>query len=306
MSEHPRLILIAGPTASGKSALALHLAEKLGGAIINADSMQVYRDLRVLTSRPSAADEARAPHILYGHADAADAYSAGRFLAEVRPILATAGQPLIFVGGTGLYFDALTRGLSAEPPVPEDVRAYWRGRGQSEAPEKLHAELRKRDPVMAAKLRASDPQRIVRALEVIDATGMSLAEWHGSAEPPLVDPEQAARIVLTIDRTELRTRIARRFEAMIGEGALGEVGHLVQRGLDPALPAMKAIGVPQLAAHLRGEIGLNEAIQRAVIETGQYAKRQETWFRNRLGNWGHFGPEAAAERLTGRPRAGNS
>jgi tRNA dimethylallyltransferase len=290
--KSPRVILLAGPTASGKSALALKLAEKLEGVVVNADSMQVYRDLRVLTSRPPAEDEARAPHRLYGHVDAAEAYSAGRFLDDAaRTIADNPGRTLIFVGGTGLYFESLARGLSATPPVPQTVRAYWRDRALSEPPEILHAELARRDPEMAAKLRPSDPQRLARALEVLDSTGRSLAVWQRSAGKPLIDTATAVRIVLTIDRAVVRERIAVRFMRMAEEGALDEVQALLARNLDPSLPAMKAIGVPALAGHLRGEVSLDEAVSQAVTDTRQYAKRQETWFRNRLSNWIHAGAE---------------
>src|SRR5690606_24928541 len=174
----PRMILIAGPTASGKSALALDLAERLDGAVVNADSMQVYRDLHVLTARPSAADAARAPHLLYGHVDGADAYSAGRFLADAAEVIAEVRSPLIFVGGTGLYFDFLTKGISTVPPIPEFIRIHWRERARAGPAGSLHAELCARDPEMAARLRPGDTQRLVRALEVLDATGVSLARWQ--------------------------------------------------------------------------------------------------------------------------------
>lgn len=294
--KSPRIILIAGPTASGKSALALRLAEKLGGAIVNADSMQVYRDLHILSSRPSAEDEARAPHLLYGHVDAAEHYSAGRYQAEVEQLLADRPEgPLIFVGGTGLYFEALLKGLSTTPAIDDAVRAHWRSR-ERDAPA-LHAELMGRDPEMAARLRPSDPQRILRALEVIDSTGISLARWQESQGTPLIDPAHAARFVLTSDRSELRERIAWRFERMLEQGGLEEIRALLARNLPASLPAMKAIGVPPLMAFLRHELSQEEAVARAITDTRQYAKRQETWFRNRLADWVHAPAEAVLARF---------
>lgn len=299
-AARPRTVLIAGPTASGKSALALDFAERLGGAVVNADSMQVYRDLRVLTARPSPADAAQVPHHLYGHVDAADAYSVGRYLADAARVIADhPEQPLIFVGGTGLYFEALTRGLSTTSRISEEVRARWRDRSLSATPAELHAELARRDPEMAARLLPSDPQRLLRALEVIDATGVSLAQWQRLSGSPPVDPAAAIRIVLAVDRDVLRARIAGRFRQMVEEGALDEVRRLLARGLDPALPAMKAIGVPQLASFLAGESTLEAAIARAVTLSGQYAKRQETWFRNRFSDWAHLPAEAARRLVPG-------
>jgi tRNA dimethylallyltransferase len=289
--KSPRIILIAGPTAGGKSALALRLAEKLGGAVVNADSMQVYRDLHILSSRPSAADEAAAPHLLYGHVDAAEPYSAGHYRTDAERLLAERSErPLIFVGGTGLYFEALLKGLSTTPTIDDAVRAHWRSQ-ERDAPA-LHAELTRRDPEMAARLRPSDPQRILRALEVIDSTGISLARWQESRGTPLIDPARATRFVLTLDRSELRRRIAERFERMVESGGLEEIRALQARNLPPSLPAMKAIGVPPLMAFLRHELSREEAVARAVTDTRQYAKRQETWFRNRLGDWVHAPAEA--------------
>ena len=294
MAAPPRTILIAGPTASGKSALALRMAERLDGVVVNADSMQVYRDLRILTSRPGPEEEVRAPHLLYGHVDAAEPYSAGRFLADARRVIVEkANKTIIFVGGTGLYFEALTQGLSTAPQIPDPIRSHWREQGRNIAPELLHAELGRRDPLMAARLRPSDPQRIVRALEVFDATGISLAEWHVSRERPLV-PDAAARIVIAVDRAELRSRIAARLDRMVEGGALDEVRRLLTRNLDSSLPAMKALGVPQLAAHLGGSMSLAAAVAQAKTRTHQYAKRQETWLRNRLEAWAHI-PAKVAE-----------
>jgi tRNA dimethylallyltransferase len=289
-------ILIAGPTASGKSALALRLAERLGGAIINADSMQVYRDLRVITARPTAAEEARVPHLLYGHVDAAENYSVGRWCLEAGAALAQARSTpslAIVVGGTGLYFEALTKGLAAVPPVAESVRAAIRQRLAAEGAAALHAELARRDPAMALRLMPRDRTRVARALEVVTATGRSLAEWQREGMPPALDPTGAIKVFLASERAELRERIEARFTGMLEMGALDEVRALAARRLDPALPAMKAHGVPWLIRHLKGEIALTEAAEAAVRDTWRYTKRQATWFRNRMPHWSWSPPEAA-------------
>lgn len=286
-----RIILLAGPTASGKSARAVNWAQRVGGAVVNADSMQVYGDLRLLTARPSTDDEARAPHHLYGHVDGSEVYSVARFVADVELLLRRLplGQPLILVGGTGLYFQALACGLSEVPPVPEEVRQFWRRRGEVLGAGDLHEELSRRDPDMAEALRPSDRQRILRALEVIDGTGRSLRAWQGLAGTALLP--DAERYCLVPERTELRERIAQRFRGMMAYGALAEVEALVARGLNPAVPVMKAIGVSPLAAHLRGEISLGAAVERAITDSRQYAKRQQTWLRNRFSDWPVLGAE---------------
>jgi tRNA dimethylallyltransferase len=289
-------VLIAGPTASGKSALALALAERLSGVVINADSMQVYRDLQVITARPTAAEEACLPHRLYGHVDAAVNYSVGRWLADVELVLDdvfAAGRVPILVGGTGLYFKALTQGLSAVPPIPEDIRAAVRARMEAEGPATLHAELLARDP--ATLLKPADRTRIARALEVLEATGRPLADWHRDGLPPLVDPSRAARVFLAPERDELRLRIDARFDAMLGAGALEEVRALAARKLDPLLPAMKAHGVPWLIRHLSGEITLAEAAEGAKNDTRRYTKRQFTWARHQLPGWTWIAPEGALD-----------
>ncbi len=291
-------ILIAGPTASSKSALGMALAERFGGVVINADSMQVYRDLSILTARPSAADEARVPHALYGHVDAAVAHSVAAWLCEIEAALEVAraaGRRPVIVGGTGLYFAALTEGLSPMPEVPQAVRDKWRALQDEMPSEALHAELAHRDPAMAARLRPTDPQRIVRALEVIDGTGISLGAFQSQKTKPLVDPARAVPIVIAPDRAVLRDRIARRFEAMMAEGAAGEAAALTSRGLAPSLPAMKAIGVAPLAALSAGEITEAEAVAQAVTESRQFAKRQDTWFRNRFGHWPRYATAGEAE-----------
>jgi tRNA dimethylallyltransferase len=289
-------LLIAGPTASGKSALALALAERHRGTVINADSMQVYRDLRVITARPSAAEEERAPHRLYGHVDAAENYSVGRWCRDVRDALdeaTRAGSLPILVGGTGLYFKALTQGLSAVPPTPPEVRTAVRARGEAEGAVTLHAELARRDPAMAARLKPADKMRICRALEVLEATGRSLADWHRDGMPAVLDPDRALKIFLDVGRGELRRRIDGRFDDMLAAGALDEVHALVARNLDPLLPAMKAHGVPWLRRHLAGEISLAEAAEGAKMDTRRYTKRQVTWFRNQMPGWTWVSPDVA-------------
>jgi len=289
-------ILIAGPTASGKSALALVLAEKLGGTIVNADSMQVYRDLRIITARPTLDEEARVPHRLYGHVDAAENYSVGRWCRDVGEALAEISaldRVPILVGGTGLYFKALTAGLAAVPPIPADIREKVRSRLQSEGVAPLYAELIERDPETAHRLMPLDRSRIARALEVMLATGRSLTDWHRDGLPALVDPAHAAKIFLTCERKPLVARIETRFAAMLAAGALEEVRALSERQLNPLLPAMKAHGVPWLIRHLNGEISLDEAAAGAIMDTRRYAKRQHTWFRNQMQDWPMLPPENA-------------
>lgn len=286
--ESIKPLLIAGPTASGKSAVALAAAARAPSLIINADSMQVYRDLSLLTARPSAVEEARAPHRLYGHVDGAEAYSAGRFVREAAPVLAEARQkglrPII-VGGTGLYFRALLEGLSPVPAIPEDVRAHWRGEAGRLGAAGLHAVLAERDPAVAARLRPTDPQRIARALEVLEATGRSLADWQREPGEPLLHEADCECVVILPDRTLNYTRADARFDAMIAAGALDEVRALAARNLDPGLPVMRALGVPQLIAHLAGATSLPEAITAAKLETRHYIKRQATWLHRNMNAW---------------------
>jgi tRNA dimethylallyltransferase len=300
-------ILIAGPTASGKSALALALAEKLGGTIVNADSMQVYRDLRILTARPTPEEEHRVPHRLYGHVDAAVNYSTGQWLRDVSAVLAelkAQGRPAILVGGTGLYFKALTAGLAAVPPIPPEIRAGVRARLQSEGAPALHGELMRLDPVTAQRLMVNDRARISRALEVMLTTGRSLSDWHREGMPPLIDATRAAKVFITCERAELVRRIKTRFAGMLAAGALEEVRALAARRLDPSLPAMKAHGVPWLIRHLNGEITLEEAAAGAVMDTRRYAKRQLTWFRNQMKDWPWAPAEVAEKALESQLAAG--
>ena len=292
MAQKPnRPILIAGPTASGKSALAVALAAKRDGVIVNADSMQVYEELRILTARPSLEDEAAVPHKLYGYIPAAQSYSLGRWLSDVARKIEDAqrsGATPIIVGGTGLYFKALLEGLAPVPDIPAEVRERWRERSSAMAVGELHAALEDRDPVMAARLAPQDPQRIVRALEVIDATGKSLSTWQENAGPPLLEPAEVTALVVAPERAVVYARCDARFAAMIESGALDEVAALANQGLDTELPAMRALGMAALRAHLAGEITLDEAAKRVKTDTRRYAKRQLTWLRSNMITWKWF------------------
>lgn len=287
-------IVIAGPTASGKSAFALELAERRGGLVINADSMQVYRELHILSARPGPQEEARAPHRLYGFRCGADAYSAGQWLGDAAGALreARAGGLLpIFVGGTGLYFKALLQGLSPVPEIPPDIRAHWRKRAERQATPALHSELARRDPAAATRIRSSDTQRILRALEVVEASGKSLTHWQKAAGAPLLDEARAEKYVIARERAALYRACDTRVEAMLAAGALDEVAALLRLGLDPRLPVMRAIGVRPLGAYLRGEIDLPQARIRLQTETRRYAKRQLTWLRRNMISWNWAEPE---------------
>lgn len=275
-----RPVLIAGPTASGKSALALRIAQALGGAVVNADALQVWSCWRVLTARPSPEDEAAAPHLLYGHVAPGRAYSVGDWLAEVAGLLEQ-GRPLVIAGGTGLYLTALTSGLAVIPPVPPQIRAEgdaWLARGGlSGMVEALDARTR-------AGLDLRNPARVQRAWEVLRATGRGLADWQAETPPPLVAPEAAQRIVLQMDRDRLARRIARRFDAMLDAGALEEVRQALPLW-QPGAQWTRAIGAAELKDHLEGRTTLAEARERAIIATRQYAKSQRIWFRNRMRGW---------------------
>lgn len=277
----PFALIVAGPTASGKSALALDLAERLTGTVINADSMQVYAELRVLTARPTREEEARVPHRLYGVRSARAAGSVAWWrdtaLAEMAAARA-AGRVPILAGGSGMYFAALTDGLAEMPAIDPAARAEARRLLAEQGPQALHASLAKVDPATAARLQPADSQRIARAWEVWRSTGTGLAAWQNRRGAPA--PWRFAAIRLDPPRDALRAAIATRFAAMLAQGALAEVAALVALGLDPALPAMRAHGVPELSAHLRGEITLQAAGQRTERVTGQYTKRQATWLRH--------------------------
>lgn len=308
MSERhsSKAVLIAGPTASGKSALALELALSVGGIVINADSMQVYRDLRVITARPTPDEEARVPHRLYGHVDAAVNFSAGAWVADAAKMLEEAqaeGRLPIFIGGTGLYFKALTAGLSVVPPIPAEIRDGVRARLERNGVEALHAELARRDPRAAERLNLRDRTRIARALEVVEATGRSLLDWHHEGQPPLLPKDSFRAVFLAPERDELYARIDARFDAMLGAGALTEVEQLAARNLDPLLPAMKAHGVPALIRHLRGELSLEEAATIGRADTRHYAKRQFTWFRHQLPEFEWVKPVEAGGWLAGTANA---
>lgn len=287
--EPARAVLIAGPTASGKSALALDLAHALDGVVINADSMQIYAGLRILSARPSAEEEGSAPHRLYGHVAPARAFSVADWLADVGVVLDetwAAGRVPIVVGGTGLYFEGLLNGLAPVPDIDDAVRALWRSRAEAIGAAALHRDLERLDPAMAERLRPSDTQRITRALEVIESTGRSLADWQTAPHStPLVAAGRTVRIVLEPERAVLHARIAQRFRAMVDMGAIDEAAAFAARGLAPSLPACRAIGVAGLAEVAAGRLPLEEGIARGIVETRQYAKRQSTWFRGRMGDW---------------------
>jgi tRNA dimethylallyltransferase len=291
-----RALLIAGPTASGKSAVSLALAQRLGAIIVNADSMQVYRDLRILTARPTPDEERLAPHRLFGSIDGAVNFSVGRWALAASEILAEIGErPVIFVGGTGLYFRALTEGLSDIPPVPEAVRAEVRSKAEGRATPELHDELQTSDPETAARLNPSDRQRILRALEVMAATGRPLASFLGARTAPALEPGEWAGLYLAPDRAELGRRIDARFDIMVARGALDEVATLMERRLDPALPVMRAHGVPHLIGHLDGRLTRDEAASRSKLDTRHYAKRQFTWARHQLTGFRWVAPEEAVD-----------
>ncbi|MBX2805165.1 MAG: tRNA (adenosine(37)-N6)-dimethylallyltransferase MiaA [Hyphomicrobiales bacterium] len=280
--------LIAGPTASGKSKLAIKVARERGAIIVNADSMQVYEDLKILTARPDDADCEAVPHRLYGFRDGGTPYSVAAWLEDLAPLVAESrkgGSPLIIVGGTGLYFKALLEGLSPVPDIPDAIRSHWRAEAVARGSRDLHGILRDRDPEMARRLQPSDPQRIVRALEVLDATGRSLADWQSVAGKPLVRPEEAECFCLSPPREELYRRCDARWDSMMMNGALEEVKRLVERGLNPSLPVMRAVGVRPLAAYLGGAVDFETACCDARTETRRYAKRQLTWARKNMISW---------------------
>ena len=277
MVELRPALIVAGPTASGKSALALALAEALGGVVINADAMQLYRELRIVTARPTATEEARVPHRLYGIRPAAEAGSVAWWREQALRTMAEAALPIL-CGGSGLYLAALTEGLAPIPDPGAAARAEARRRLAEQGPAALHAALAAVDPATASRLRPSDSQRVARAWEVWAGTGSGLAVWQAERGTPA--PYRFAAIRIDPPRAALRAAIAGRFAAMLAAGAVAEVAALLALGLDPALPAMRAHGVPELAAYLHGEIDLAEAARRVELVTGQYAKRQTTWLRH--------------------------
>ncbi|MCU4654563.1 tRNA (adenosine(37)-N6)-dimethylallyltransferase MiaA [Roseibacterium sp. SDUM158016] len=272
-------VLIAGPTASGKSALALSIAADRGGVIVNADALQVYDGWRVLTARPTPAEEASAPHRLYGHVPFEADYSVGDWLRAVAPLMEGPDRPII-VGGTGLYFRALTEGLAEIPPIPPAIRAEAEARD----PDRLLAEVVAGDPVLAARIDTQNMARVRRAWEVLHGTGRPLSAWQDDTAPPLLPLGRCHPIVLDADRDWLNARIAARFDRMLEDGALEEARANLHRW-DRAGGARKAIGAPELIAHLRGEMTLDAAREAAITASRQYAKRQRTWFRARMGGW---------------------
>ena len=285
-----RPLLIAGPTASGKSDHALAEAAK-GGVIINADASQVYDGWRILTARPSAREEAQAPHRLYGHVPPATRYSVGAWLRDLAPVLedvAAQGLRPIIVGGTGLYFKALTEGLAEIPEPPEAIRAAVDARLKAEGLEALVADLAARDPATAEIADLQNPMRVTRALEVLEATGKGLAAWRAETPPPLI--ADAEKVLIAPEREALYARCDLRFDRMIEAGALAEARAIAALNLDPSLPAMRAVGAPELLAHLRGEITLDEAAAAARQATRNYAKRQMTWMRNQMKDWARIDP----------------
>ena len=294
MTKSPRLTLIAGPTASGKSRLALEMAERTGAVIINADSQQLYADLRVLSARPSLEDEARAEHRLYGVADAAESWSVGRWTRAVMPLLeelAAQDRPALLVGGTGLYFNALTRGLADIPAVPDAVRDAVQADYDLEGDAAFRRRLAEVVAASAAAITPGDRQRLIRALAVAQATGRSLSDWKADTRP-LLAPGAYDALVVEPPRDRLYANCDARVSLMIEHGALDEVRALLARNLDPALPAMKAVGVPELAAHLSGATSLDQAVAAIRLSTRHYAKRQLTWFRNQTSDWARLSPDA--------------
>jgi len=282
-----RIWLIAGPTASGKSALALRVARETGAELVNADALQLYADLRLLSARPSADEEAQVPHHLFGTVDAADGWSVGRWLRAAREVLddiAARGRPAIVVGGTGLYFRALTQGLADVPEVSPPVRAVAEADFELLGEDAFRERLAGHDPSAAARIGPGDRQRLVRAWEVFAASGTPLSDWQRTGQAAL-PPDAWRAVALEPPRDVLYARCDARLEAMVEAGVLDEVAALTARGLDPRLPAMKAVGLREFAAHLRGETGLAEAVDAAQRETRRYAKRQMTWMRGQMADW---------------------
>jgi tRNA dimethylallyltransferase len=281
-------LLIAGPTASGKSAVALQLARAHGGVIINADALQVYRELRTLSARPSDDEMMQAPHDLYGHISGLEPYSVAAWLADAKLAISAAwaeGLLPIIIGGTGLYFMALEQGLAEVPPIAADIREKWRSfKGD------IHAELQRRDPLVAVRLKPHDRQRIARALEVMEGTGKSLSHWQQQAQAEaFLSGVAVERLMVEVPRQALYERADARFERMMAAGALTEVKRLAH--LDSALPMMRAIGIPELIRHLKGEISLEEAVALAKIATRQFIKRQLTWARGQTKDWNPVTPQ---------------
>lgn len=287
MSVKTECVLIAGPTASGKSAVAMALARATGGVIVNADSMQIYRQLRILSARPSEAEEAEIPHRLFGFADVREPFSVARWLDAARGVLAelkAAGRLAIVTGGTGLYFKALEEGLSAAPSSTEEGRQAARQRRDLLGAAAFHAELVRLDPA-SASLNPGDTQRTLRAWEVVTASGRGLSAWQDVATEPVLDLARTERVVIEMDRPVLNARIDARFDQMLAAGALEEARAFWSLAPDPMLPASKTLGLPQFRKALDGEIALAAAVADAKLQTRRFAKRQSTWFRNQTPDW---------------------
>lgn len=276
-------VLIAGPTASGKSALALQIASQQGGVIVNADALQVYSNWRVLSARPSAEDEAQAPHAMYGHIGKTQPYSTGHWLREISTFLDGSQRPII-VGGTGLYFGALTQGLAEIPETPAEIRDEANERVASEGFEMLRREL---DAETLSRIDTLNPMRVQRAWEVQRATNRPLWQWQDETPSPLLPLSSCAPFLFDVDKEWLNQRIAKRFSMMLDLGALDEARENLE-DWTPSLPSSKAIGAPELIAYLKGETTLEEARELSTIATRQYAKRQRSWFRGRMKDWKHI------------------
>jgi tRNA dimethylallyltransferase len=285
-------ILIAGATASGKSSLAMALAEEFNGVIVNADSCQVYKELSILSARPSISDMERVAHRLYGHVSGAEAYSTGAWLEDVSEVLGDIkqqGKRPVFVGGTGLYYKALLEGLSQVPDIADETRKFWRDEAERLGAPRLHEILSDKDPLIAAELKPGDTQRIIRALEVIEGTGKSLKHWQETNSEPLLSFKDVHGFVVCWERAVLYERIDRRFKEMVADEATGngldEVRSLLELGFDASLPIMRALGVPELAGFLKGNVDLDCAVALAQQQTRRYAKRQLTWLRRNMISW---------------------
>jgi tRNA dimethylallyltransferase len=291
-----RALLIAGPTASGKTAMAIERSAEEKSLIINTDSMQVYDVLNVISARPNAQELAQAAHRMYGYVPPVTRFSTGAWLRDVQALIQGEGanyEKLIFVGGTGLYFDALINGFAQIPDVPQEVIQQVEEMIQPLDADQRAKLLAQKDPAMAKRLQAPDPQRVARAISVMEATNKSLAHWQDEPnEPSILQGFELEKIVLNPERDILRNRIAKRFGLMMQAGAIEEVEAITALGLDPTLPAMRAIGVPEISAYLRGDMTLDEAREKSIIATHQYAKRQRTWFRNRMTDWQWVDPLA--------------
>ncbi len=300
MHKSTRPILIAGPTAAGKSALALALAEAVNGCVINADALQVYNCWQVLSARPDPQETARAPHFLYGHVACSTAYSTGLWLSEVKQVFQQAqdqGLRPIIIGGTGLYFTALTNGLAEIPPIDPEIRNQGNDLRENGRTEDMLDYLRDNDPETLSRIDQRNPVRVQRAWEVHKSSGVGMAAWHQRTPPPLVPENKATCLILDADRDWLADRIDRRFDMMLENGAIEEVRAVLQKGCVSKLPALQAIGAPEIAAYLQGDLTRKQLRARGSAQSRQYAKRQRTWFRNRLKSWQSIPADAPQRNL---------